>query len=283
MAKKWAIIVDSGSDLSEELVLEKGIIKLPLRIMMNGETYSSTDLGLNEVFKAMETGPVTTSLPSGQDIIETLERLEKTGISQILMITISSGLSGTYNVMNALKHDFKNLDVRVIDSKSISMGSGLLALHAHDLLSKGLPFSEVVSKTEAKLKASKFYFTCADLEYLRRGGRLGLVAGSLANMLNLKPIISCNEEGVYYTAAKVRGYKKSIHKMIEMAVEEASHYQHVILSFINCQSEEDIEAISTELQVRIPQCIAFFKAQVSTALAIHVGPEAMGVAVLGID
>ena len=112
--------------------------------------------------------------------------------------------------MRNLSNAVDGLEVYVFDTKNISLGSGLLALHAAEMVKDGATFSEIVSSLESKLNDSEVFFTVGSLDYLLKGGRIGLVAGTVANVLNIKPIISCNDEGVYYTVSKVRGYGRVI-------------------------------------------------------------------------
>ena len=219
--EKIAVVVDSGSDVNENLAKGLDIFSLPLRISIDGKEYTDgIDITAQEVFDVLDSAKVTTSLPTGEDIINTFEKLKREGYTHIIAVAISSGLSGTFNVMRNLSNAVDGLEVYVFDTKNISLGSGLLALHAAEMVKDGATFSEIVSSLESKLNDSEVFFTVGSLDYLLKGGRIGLVAGTVANVLNIKPIISCNDEGVYYTVSKARGYGRVIKKMVDAAAKD---------------------------------------------------------------
>lgn len=281
--EKIAVIVDSGCDITPELQKDLPIFRLPLRVIIDGEEFANDDISPDVVYSALETQKVTTSLPSGKDILETIEELKKEGYTHIIAVTISSGLSGTNNVLNNLKNEVEGIEISVIDTLNISLGSGTLGLLAAEYVVQGKSFDEIVRLVNAKVKASKIFFTVDSLEYLQRGGRIGLVAGTVASILNIKPIISCNEDGIYYTVSKVRTYNKSITKMIELAKEfigDATNYQ---VTIVEVNTKYDKEDLIRRVQESIPNTQDVIVTKVSSALGVHTGPEAIGIAVLILD
>ena len=133
----------------------------------------------------------------------------------MLAIHISSRLSGTFETVCS-QSGFK-LDVKVIDSRTLSMGLGFMVREAAYGIAQGLSLSSIVEKVRSLHQGMRLYYVLDTLEYLRRGGRIGKVASAVGGMLNIKPIISVDEEGKYYAPCKVRGRKKSIDKMLELA------------------------------------------------------------------
>ncbi len=113
----------------------------------------------------------------------------------------------------------EGLETRYIDTKNIGIGSGFSAIRAGELIEQGLPFAEVCRQVEAVARDTRLFFCVSTLEYLVKGGRIGRVSGMVGTMLDLKPVISCDEDGIYYTVAKARGRKKSLELAVEKAVE----------------------------------------------------------------
>jgi DegV family protein with EDD domain len=99
---------------------------------------------------------------------------------------------------------------------NIGLGSGFLTTFASQLLEKGLSFEEIVQKVESKIESSNSCFSLQTLHYLVKGRRLGRVGGMIGSVLQLKPIITCDADGVYYTVEKARGRKQSISKLIKI-------------------------------------------------------------------
>ena len=279
--EKIAVVVDSGSDVNENLAKGLDIFSLPLRISIDGKEYTDgIDITAQEVFDVLDSAKVTTSLPTGEDIINTFEKLKREGYTHIIAVAISSGLSGTFNVMRNLSNAVDGLEVYVFDTKNISLGSGLLALHAAEMVKDGATFSEIVSSLESKLNDSEVFFTVGSLDYLLKGGRIGLVAGTVANVLNIKPIISCNDEGVYYTVSKVRGYGRVIKKMVDAAAKFVGDHNDYKVYLLNADSKENFDEIKDYVLSKFNHLSSVEVINITPALAIHTGPEALGIAII---
>lgn len=279
--EKIAVVVDSGSDVNENLAKGLDIFSLPLRISIDGKEYTDgIDITAQEVFDVLDSAKVTTSLPTGEDIINTFEKLKREGYTHIIAVAISSGLSGTFNVMRNLSNAVDGLEVYVFDTKNISLGSGLLALHAAEMVKDGATFSEIVSSLESKLNDSEVFFTVGSLDYLLKGGRIGLVAGTVANVLNIKPIISCNDEGIYYTVSKARGYGRVIKKMVDAAAKFVGDHNDYKVYLLNADSKENFDEIKDYVLSKFNHLSSVEVINITPALAIHTGPEALGIAII---
>lgn len=279
--EKIAVVVDSGSDVNENLAKGLDIFSLPLRISIDGKEYTDgIDITAQEVFDVLDSAKVTTSLPTGEDIINTFEKLKREGYTHIIAVAISSGLSGTFNVMRNLSNAVDGLEVYVFDTKNISLGSGLLALHAAEMVKDGATFSEIVSSLESKLNDSEVFFTVGSLDYLLKGGRIGLVAGTVANVLNIKPIISCNDEGIYYTVSKARGYGRVIKKMVDAAAKFVGDHNDYKVYLLNADSKENFDGIKDYVLSKFNHLSSVEVINITPALAIHTGPEALGIAII---
>ncbi len=280
MNEKIAVIVDSGSDINTHQQKQYNIYSLPLRIMIEDKEYiDGVDISREELFSQIDTENISTSLPSGEDILKTFEGLKEEGYTKAIAITISSGLSGTHNVIRNLTQDIDGLETFVLDTKNISLASGYLAIEAAKMIEKGQSFEEIKTSLQNSLHKSKVFFTVGTLDYLIKGGRIGLVAGTVANALNIKPIIACNDEGIYHTVAKTRGYKRVLKNMIKEAhkfLEDSKDYSVTIL---NANTEEDLDELKAFAQKHLEHASSIEVSNITPALAIHTGPEAIGIAV----
>ena len=132
--QKIAILVDSGSDVPPELLERYHIFMIPLKILFNeGEYLDGVTIDAAEVYRRLPTEIPKTSLPDGNQITEVLDRIYNEGYRQVLGICISSGLSGTCNMLRVVCEEYGNLECRIIDSKNISIGSGIIAVRAAQL------------------------------------------------------------------------------------------------------------------------------------------------------
>ncbi len=280
MNEKIAIVVDSGSDVSTKLYDGLDIFNLPLRVIVDGVEYTDNkDITSEEIFAVLDSSEVSTSLPLGEDIMAIFEDIKNQGYTHLIAITISSGLSGTFNVINNLASDLEGIETFVFDTKNISLGSGLLALSAAYMAKDNKSFDEIVNMLKTNQENSKVFFTVGTLDYLIKGGRIGLVAGTLANILSIKPIITCNEDGIYHTVDKVRGYRKVIKKMIDKASEFVSSAYDYRVVLLNANTKEDLNKIIDYAKEKFVDK-EILVTNITPALAIHTGPEALGIAVI---
>lgn len=279
MIEKIAVLADSGSDLS---IVKKDLplFVLPLRIIINEKEYvDKKDISLKEVLSKLDDSKITTSLPSPKDIVDTFDMIKNKGFTHVICIPISKGLSGTMNIVSQMAKDYEGLTIEVIDTKNISMASGFSSLEALEMIEKGLSFADIISKVNEHLTLKKVFFTVDKLLYLKRGGRIGLVAATVAELLKIKPVISCNEDGIYYTLKKERGYQRAINQLIVQVIEFVKDSKSYDVALLNSDSKLDLKAIQADLKSKLPNIRNFSLSTITPALAIHTGPEALGIAV----
>ena len=280
--EKIAFLVDSGSIVPEEIVKLGNMKVIPLKIIYNNEEFTdNVDITAQDVYDRLEEEIPKTSLPSGETITEMLEEIQSEGFEKVICVTISSGLSGTNNMVRVVAEQFKDLDIFTVDTKNIGIGSGLIAVQAYTYVAEGLDWETIKTKLEEDVAKSKIFFHVPTLEYLQKGGRIGLVASILGNMLNLKPIITCNEDGVYDTVAKIRGSKKSVQKAISLAVEFAGTAKkyHLAIAYGGKTAESQVAGIRAELKKQLPLFDKIYEGQISPALGVHTGPGLIGIGV----
>ena len=278
--EKIAILTDSGSDVPDYLVKEYGIYEAPLKIIYSdGEYLDGVNITAEEVYSRLETEIPSTSLPDGSQIQEILDQIKADGYERVLAVTISSGLSGTYNVMRLVGDREKDLDVFVVDSKNIAIASGFNAIQAAEYIKEGMDWEQLKETVAKNISNSRVFFSVSTLKYLQKGGRIGLVASILGSTINLKPIISCNEDGIYYTVAKMLGKKRSFNKALELAVEFIGDSENYNIGVVHGAAEDDAAKLSKELKSRLPDYKMFAEGQISPALGVHTGPGTIGIVV----
>ncbi|MFU0824987.1 DegV family protein [Clostridium sp.] len=216
--EKIALITDSTSDLNKELIDMYDIKILNLKIIYKDREYvDRVDITPQQVYDNMKREVPHTSLPSIQDMHDLFNELKNQGYTHAIVICISSGLSGTYNTLKLAASEHTDLNITVFDSKSLTLGAGALILGCGEMLKQKKGYDEIVNTLPYMRDKIKVYYIVDTLEYLIKGGRIGKVSGTLGQLLNLKPIISINADGIYYTYAKVRGKRQAKAKLMEIA------------------------------------------------------------------
>ena len=280
MKQKPALLVDSGIDVPPSIIKEYGIYSLPLKIIYKDREYSDgVGIQAEEVYSNLSVEIPKTSLPGAAEAISILDRIKSDGYENVLAVTLSSGLSGTYNMISLVAKDYEGLDVQVVDTKNIGIAGGMVAIRAAEYISEGMDFETLVKTVNEDVPDSKIFFCISTLEYLQKGGRIGLVSSMLGTALNLKPIISCNEEGIYYNVAKISGRKRSLDKMIDIATEYASKGKLYNLAVVHGGAAEDAEKVKEKLLSKLSKYKNVFEGQISPALGVHTGPGLVGIGV----
>ncbi|MGB4438227.1 MAG: DegV family protein [Sedimentibacter sp.] len=275
---KIAVLTDSCSDVPQNLLERFHIYQLSMGINYNDKSYRDRiDITPEEVYENLENEIPHTSLPTRGEIHEMIEKIIADGYSQIIIPIISSGLSGTYDAIKSVCEDFKNIKTAVIDTKNIALGSGFISIYATQLVEKHLSFEEIVSKIEEKIKDSHMYYSIQTLHYLVKGGRLGRVEGMLGSLLQIKPIIACDVDGIYYTVEKVRGRKQSINKLIEIVQEKIKDKKNYYLAISHGYAQEEADKVKEKMKSYIDNATIFMEGQISPALGVHTGPGLIGI------
>ena len=276
--QKIALITDSACDLDLNTLRENNINLLPLRIIYsNGDYRDRIDISPQEVYDNLEKEVPKTSLPSAQETEEILSKLEQEGYTHVICISISSGLSGSFNAIRLALEDHPKLTSFVYDSKILAYPQGEIVLEVAKLIKEGKSYEEIIKEIPEIRKRVIGYFTINTLEYLKRGGRIGRLAGTVGELLNLKPIITTDEDGIYYNVAKVRGRKQSLSKMTELLKGYLAKGEcEVAVLHAGCQDEaikymNSLKDLTNVVSIKI--------AEISPALGIHGGPGLIGFSV----
>lgn len=282
--EKIAILVDSGTDVPQEIMTEKGMFMIPFKIIYKNREYTDkVDITVEEISERLATEIPSTSLPDGTMMMDVFEKIQAAGYQKVLAITISSALSGTNNAIRLISEQFPTLDTYVFDTKNIGIGAGLQAIRAQELLEAGLSWEELIATLEKEVKNNKVFFNVATLEYLQKGGRIGLVTSLLGTAFKLNPIISCNDDGVYYTVAKARGRKKSLDKTFELIKGTIGQHHQIKLAVAHVGALAEANEMKARLQEAFPQATEILFGEISPALVVHTGPGLLGVGVEIID
>ncbi len=278
--ERIAILVDSCTDVPQEIIDSTGIFSVPITIIYKDREYKDkVEISAQEVYDRLAIEVPRTSLPQTEDMIDAFQRIQDAGFTHVIALTISSALSGTNGLVNMVAQSFPQLTIQVIDTLNIGFGAGTHAVLAAALLEKGESFSRICELVQESIKNSRIYFCLSTLEYLARGGRIGKVSAVLGSLLHIKPIITCNEEGAYVIAAKVRGRAQSIAETIRLAVEEAKKHAHCAVAVIQGDARDEAVRVLEEVKRRITNCKEFFEGTVSPALVVHTGPGLIGISV----
>ncbi|GAB6168622.1 DegV family protein [Clostridium carnis] len=280
--QKIALLADSACDLSLETLEENNIKLLPLLISYShGCFQDKIDIAAEKVYSNLDTEIPKTSLPSAENTDRILNQLELEGYTHVIAITISSGLSGTFNSVRLALEDHPKLISHVFDTKILAFPEGLVALEVAKLIKEGKSFEEIVELIPTISSKITGYFTLNTLEYLKKGGRIGRVTGTIGEMLSLKPIITVDENGVYYTVCKARGRKQALSKLTDILkshLESSPCKVWVLQGGALEEGKKLMESLKS-----LNNILDIGMSEISPALGVHAGPGLLGLAIQKVD
>lgn len=276
--QKIALLTDSGCDLSLEVLDENNINLLPLNIIYSyGEFEDKISITAEEVYSKLEVEVPSTSLPSTKKINDILNKLESNGYTHVIAITLSSGLSGTCNAIRLALEDHPKLISHVYDTKILAYPEGMIVLEAAKAIKEGASFENIINELPKIHARTKGYFTLNTLEYLKKGGRIGKVAGTIGEMLNLKPIIGVDDNGIYHTVCKARGRKQALSKLTDILKEALNKGKCKVYVLQGGAFEE--ASIYLKSIRELNNIVELGMASISPALGVHAGPGLIGLAI----
>lgn len=275
---KTVIVTDSSCDLSNEQLSRYGIRMLCLRMITKDREYRDRiDIQQDELYALLEKEVPKTSLPEPDEIAQMYEGLIAEGVTDVLHFTLSSGLSGTFNTVRLVAEGFRErLNIRVVDARTLSTGLGMMVLEAAQQLEKGATPDQAVEAAQKVRETQLGMFVIRTLEFLRKGGRIGKVEGAIGSLLKIKPVIFVNDDGVYQTLAKARGFQNAVQTMLD----EAKRFfgdAKVKLSVVHGNVPEEAEALLNRIKEVLNVAEDSFISPISPVLAIHTGAGLLGI------
>ena len=220
--RDYVIMTDSCCDLNASEVAECELVVLPLTFTMEGvnrrDTPDHADMSPEEFYRRIRAGvECTTAAVNVGDFVDAMRKVLQTG-RDILCINFSSALSTTYQsaciAAEELRGEFPDARIIVIDSLSASRGQGMLIWHAAKEKKKGRSIDEVADWVRTMIQYQDHWFTVADLNHLRRGGRLNATSAVIGTVLAIKPVMHTDSEGKLTPVGKARGMKQALTELV---------------------------------------------------------------------
>lgn len=253
--QKIALLTDSCADLSPQLAAENQVFVVPLRILCkDGEYRDGVDIHAADIYARLRSGELPqTSLPAAQDISDAFDAIAAAGYDGVIALMLSGGLSGTYNMVRLLAEERRDLTIRVYDSVSGSLGTGMMILQLAEDLRQGMDWQTLTERRVPWLIQNTFPFFSVDtLEYLQKGGRIGKVTAMAGTMLQIKPLITFAADGQLQSIAKVRGRNLVIRKLIELVTQSHNGAARYNLAVANGGAPAEMEILQGKLTTALP-------------------------------
>lgn len=284
--QKIALLTDSCADLPAELIQEYNIHIVPLRIRCaDGEYADGVDITAADVYRRLHAGELPqTSLPAGEDFEAALRGIYAEGYDGAVAVMLSSGLSGTYNLMRlAGQACGGEFPVAVFDSRSGSLGQGITVLQLAEYIRAGMGWEELLERTPRLLAGTHPFFSVDTLEYLQKGGRIGKVTATAGMLLQIKPILTFAADGQLQSVAKVRGRPQVMDKLVELTVRACGGARRYNLAVANGGAPEEMEKLRRKLAEALPDYDHFWAGEIDSTLSVYIGDGVLGAGVQVLD
>lgn len=282
--EKIAVITDSCADVPQELAEKYHLFILPMRITCSeGEYRDGIDIHAEDIYEKLKTELPKSSTPSGADVEDTFTEIRRQGYTKAVAILLSGGLSGTVNHVRLEAEEAEGLEVEVFDSRQASIGIGVIALQAAEYIENGMGFEDLKQHIVRLIKNTKVFFSIDTLEYLQKGGRIGKAAALAGMLLDIKPILSFDEEGEIYTAAKVRTHKQVEKRLLQLMEELKEENRPYNLVVADGGAPAERESLERKLVEALPDGRCLHRAKIGAALSIYLGSGLLGAGIQYLD
>ncbi len=272
------IVTDSTAYLPQTTIRQQDIRIVPLYVHFGEEAFrEGVELSNREFYARLKEAPElpTTSQPSAGEFARVFDEVAQAG-HEILVLTISSKLSGTWNSAMNAKEMLPHARISVVDSLTTSIGLQLLLQAAAEAIAAGATLGEVVNQIEDIKNKLHVLFVVDTLEYLAKGGRIGNAKAFLGTLLKVKPILVL-QDGVIGPLEQVRSKRKALCRMLDLSAEYAGDGgPQARVAITQALVEEEAQAFGRDIQARLG-CSEPLISELGPVIGTHTGPGVIGV------
>lgn len=279
------IVTDSTADLTPQLLQEFGVEDfvhvVPLTVHFGQEEFQDgVDLARDTFFEMLRTRTEMprTSQPSPAAFVDVYREVSNPG-DTVLSLHLSSKLSGTHQSAALAARQFSDRDIEVVDTRSVSLGLGLMVLAAAQAAKEGRSKQEILAELRKRIAAVRIYFVVDTLEYLQKNGRIGKAQAFVGGLLNVKPLLAL-EDGVVSPVEKVRGKAKAKERLLERVLEAVPPGSVEMGAVLHAAAATEGEEIASRLD-QLYGGFKFHVEELGPTVGTHAGPGTLGVVIFG--
>ena len=274
-----AIITDTDSSLPLDLAKQYNIVQVPIIVQFGEDTFRDVfDIDNPAIFGRIDKEGKfpTTAAPSPGQFAEAFKAAFEAGARSVLCFNVSSEVSATYVSARNAAEMFPGKDIRVIDTRNLCLGQGLMAIAAAEAVAGGASEEEAIAAAESIGQRAHLFASLATLKYLAMSGRVGHLAAGLAGLLDVKPILTILD-GKLQLLERVRTQSNSWARTIEVAVEANAGSKIERMAILHVNALEAARRFEKQVRAAMPCPAEIMYAEMNPGLSIHSGSGLVGV------
>ncbi|MCR4432365.1 MAG: DegV family protein [Tepidanaerobacteraceae bacterium] len=278
---KAKIITDSANDLPEEILKKYDIKFAPLSIAFEDGTFlDGVDLSREQFYERLINARQIprTSQPSPRAFYDLMKDALQQGLEAVV-ITLSSGLSGTYESALAARAELEKKEqerIHIVDSLAASTGQGLLVYEAAKMAQSGKSASEIAEAVEELKGRLCSIFTVDTFEYLLKGGRVTRMQAFIGTVLDIKPVLHLDSSGRIVPLEKVRGKRKASARLLEIMAEQGRDLDRQTVGIVHAHAPEEAARLAEQIKSRF-NVRELVIGELSASIGTHTGPGCLSV------
>jgi DegV family protein with EDD domain len=273
-----AIVLDSTSDFVDARERHPNMRIVPLYVLFDGVPLRDhVDIAPAAFYERLAASDIlpTTSQPTPEDFLACYRELLAEGFTRIWSLHLSEKLSGTVSSARRAAADLGGDAVRVVDTGTVSLSLALLAEAVDRRLARGTTDEEIDQLVDRFRRTSRVVFTCATLEYLQRGGRIGKAQALAGSLLNVKPILEIRD-GVVEPIGRVRGRQKALAEFARLFVSGTEDRDGLRTAVAHANAPEWVEVLTDLVSKARPRATVDLAQPLGAVVGTHAGPGAAG-------
>lgn len=279
---KRAVIANSTGCLDYLNLNEENLRLLRMKIIMRDETYNDfIDMTAEKFYQSLiddNTLVPQSSMPSPGELLEILDELEENGYEEAFIVTLSSGLSSTYDIVKGVEKTYDGkIKLHVIDSRNAAISEGWLSLEILRLIKEEKSTEDIIEYITYMRTNRKQYFMVDNLRLFVANGRLTGAAGFIGSMFKIKPILEVNDDGKIVPFKKIRTQKRALKEMVNLIINDVSKLDDFVITYDTSNNLEGLKYVQDEMEKAFPG-YKYYAAPITPVIGCHTGVGTVGIA-----